>query len=200
VGGGTAATQCKRSAHATLISSSTPVPATVRCSTGVHFASLRRDEERAYRNNPTARPAWIVPALNCASLTPIARIVANSAWKPEQRLIGTRTLRVNYLCMLQALLSFRQRAEGAQDGPTAGPLAALIRQYAETVPGALDRGNDLEYQRIDAAVEAELRHIEPVDRRERAAVARKLADLPETYRLWGRPAALEGGALERNQA
>lgn len=98
------------------------------------FASLRRNEAAAYKRNPLARPAWITTAITCDGLHPLPRVLTSSAWAPEQRLIGSRTERVNHLRTLLTLLEARTR----HDNPvTHGALDQLIRRFAQTVPGAL---------------------------------------------------------------
>lgn len=160
------------------------------------FASLRRDEERAYRKAPAARPAWVVPAINALGLTAIARIVAHSAWEPGRRIIGSRTLRTNHLRTLLALLRSAARVEG-RPSPQ---LAALIARYAESVPGALTLGKPADYARIRESAEAELACIEPSDLEERRAAARRLGELPEPYQLWGCPALIETEAQRRRSS
>lgn len=160
------------------------------------FASLRRDEERAYRKDPTSRPAWVVPAINVVGLTAIPRIVANSAWKAERRLIGARTLRTNHLKTLISLLNRAIHLSNGESEPDP-QLRALITRYADSVGGTVDpiQGSDLVLVRL--AAEAELARIEPVDAEERHQAARRLTQLPATEQLWGRaafPMVIEGGA------
>jgi hypothetical protein len=69
------------------------------------FASLRRDEERAWDANPHVRPEFVVPAISARDFTAIPRQVATSAWPLTERLIGTRTLRRNHLKVLLALIA-----------------------------------------------------------------------------------------------
>ncbi len=160
------------------------------------FASLRRDEERAYQKAPASRPAWVVPAINALGLTAIARIVAHSAWEPERRIIGSRTLRTNHLRTLLALLRQAERLAGH----SSPQLAALVVRHAESVPGALELGKPLDYPRIREATEAELARIEPADLAERREAAARLKELPERYQLWGRPALIETGAQARRSS
>ncbi|MCC6630131.1 MAG: hypothetical protein IT340_22350 [Chloroflexi bacterium] len=160
------------------------------------FASLRRDEERAYQKAPATRPAWVVPAINALGLAALARIVAHSAWEPARRVIGSRTLRTNHLRTLLALLEHAERLDG---GP-APQLAALIARYAESAPAALALGAPPDHARIRAAAEAELARIEPADAAERREAAARLEALPERYRLWGRPALVETGAPARRSS
>lgn len=160
------------------------------------FASLRRDEERAYHKAQASRPAWVVPAINALGLTAIARIVAHSAWEPERRIIGSRTLRTNHLRTLLALL---RHAEQLADHPPPQLTSSIVR-HAESVPGALELGKPVDYTRIREAAEAELARIEPADLAERREAAMRLKELPERYQLWGRPALIETGARARSSS
>jgi hypothetical protein len=151
------------------------------------FASLRRDEERAWRKDPLSRPAWVVPALSAQGLTAIPRIVASSAWPPERRLIGARTLRTNHLLTLLALLKACDRAAHADDTRALEHLRTIVISFAQTVPGALEPGAMPDHDRIRKASELELGHIELLDLKERQAAAARLKRLPELQQLWGQP-------------
>jgi hypothetical protein len=160
------------------------------------FASLRRDEERAYRKDPTARPAWVVPVINVVGLTAIPRIIANSAWEAERRLIGARTLRTNHLKTLIALVNRTIHLSNGAAEPDP-QLAALIARYAGSIGGAMAPVEASDFVLIRAAAEEELARIEPLDAEERHAAARRLAKLPAPEQLWGRaafPLVIEGGA------
>ncbi len=156
------------------------------------FASLRRDEERAFRKDSLSRPAWVVPALTARGLTAIPRIVASSAWPAERRLIGARTLRANHLRILLALLSMHERAQLTGTAQATAHLESMILSFAQTVPGAVEPGKRPEHTRLAEAARAELAHIEKTDLEERQAAARRLERLPEPHRLWGRPALIQG--------
>lgn len=162
-----------------------PLPAT-------RFASLRRDEERAWRKDPTSRPAWVVPALTAQGLTSIPRIVASSAWPAERRLIGARTLRANHIRTLLALLSIHERSQRTPSSRTTAHLESIILGFAQTVTGALEPGKRPDHTRITQAARAELAHFQDIDVEERQAAAIRLERLPELHRLWGQPALIEG--------
>lgn len=147
------------------------------------LASLRRDEERAYRRNPGARPQWIVPGINALNLVAIPRLVASSAWPAVARLVGIRSARVDHL---RTLLSLTDRWERGLVSAHARPrLDALIRRLADSVANATDPGEELDGRRIREAVQAELAHVEPLDREERERAARLLSELPPDQQLWG---------------
>jgi hypothetical protein len=160
------------------------------------FASLRRDEERAYRKDPTARPAWVVPAINVVGLTAIPRIVANSAWEAERRLVGARTLRTNHLKTLISLLNRTIHLSNGESEPDPH-LRTLITRYADSIGGVVKPVQTADFVLVRAAAEVELARIEPLDAEERRAAARRLAQLPAPDQLWGRaafPMVIEGGA------
>lgn len=160
------------------------------------FASLRRDEERAYRKEPGARPAWVVPAVSLIGFSAIPRLVASSVWELERRLIGPRTLRVNHLKTQLAILR-RLSSMGTSDKRAASDLGAMLYRYARNVPGALSWGEEPDLDRIRTATEAELRALEPADVAERTLAARGLAKHPAQAQLWGLPIVLDGGGAPR---
>jgi hypothetical protein len=157
------------------------------------FASLRRDEARAYQRDPNARPAWVVPAINVKGLSSIPRLVASSGWEPERRLIGARTLRVNHLKVLLALIR-RLSAFDANAQPKG--LAAMAYRFAAWLPTA----NNADLESVNAAAQSELEAIEPEDEAERTSAAVTLCTLPPQFQLWGRPVLLEGGNAANERA
>lgn len=150
------------------------------------FASLRRDDEKAYEKDPTSRPAWVAPAINAQEFTAIPRIVTSSAWELERRLIGSRTLRTNHLYIILALLQRNEQVGSVVDQRAATQLGMLIVRYAETVPGAVARGVKPDYQRIREAAQAELKLIEPLDLEERRNAVIDLLKLGPKNRVWGK--------------
>ncbi len=163
------------------------------------FASLRRDEERASRRDPLARPAWIVPALSTASLTPIPRLLASSAWEAERRLVGARTPRVNHLRTVLAYLRRFELLRSADPSRTA-MLESIVRRHARGIPGATVVGEAPDPDRIRAAVETELSIIEAADAEERKRAVPSFERLAPIYKLWGRPAVIDGAAQSRRGA
>jgi hypothetical protein len=65
-----------------------------------------------------------------------------------------------------------------------------IARYAETVPGAMERGRVREAVKVTSAARAELEVLEPLDLTERRAAATRLAALAPMFQLWGKPAVL----------
>lgn len=156
------------------------------------FASIRRDEHNAYRRDPLSRPVWLVPALNAFGFRAIPRLIASSVWEPERRLIGPRTLRVNHLKTVLALL--RRLAALSQAGASENSerLSELLQRYARSVPGAVTNGGDLNPEQIRQAADAELVAIESLDFADRKSAAVELLKLRAYAQLWGLPAVIEG--------
>jgi hypothetical protein len=161
------------------------------------FASLRRDEERAYLNNPTARPAWVVPAINCLGLHAYARIVTSSTWLVEKRLIGGLSLRANHLRTTLSLVQLWERLPDGPASPTAVSLAEIIARFASTIAGALEHGAFTDAQQVLDATHKELEAIDTLDQQEREEAARKLHGQAERFQLWGLPETIEGGARRK---
>jgi hypothetical protein len=157
------------------------------------FSSLRRDEQRAFKKDPFSRPAWVVPAINVVGLTAIPRLICSSSWEDERRVIGSRTLHVNHLKTLLTLLAAAERVPRLGEA-NAERVYTLVTRYATSVPGAIKFGEELDYGRIEAAVRSELERVEPSDEKERRDAAEKMAKTSDFYRLWGRPAVIEGAA------
>ncbi len=149
------------------------------------FASLRRDEERAYKKDPLSKPAWVAPALNLTGFAPIPRLVASSVWPIDRRLIGSRTLRVNHLTTLLALI--KRTATMGEDQEAARRLLGLILRFSRSVPGTWQGSGELDPERIRAATESELQAISQEDEAERKQAAEKLAKLPADRQIWGLP-------------
>jgi hypothetical protein len=164
------------------------------------FASLRRDEQVAFGRDSQSRPAWLVPALNAFGFRAIPRSLACSVWESERRLIGPRTLRVNHLRILLALLrrlgTLRQSGSSAQEERLSG----LLQRYARSVPGALTTGEDSDLDQIRQAAEGELDAIELLDGTDRKNAAVELQKLPAHQQLWGLPAVIEGRAAVLRKA
>jgi hypothetical protein len=162
------------------------------------FASLRRDEERAFRKDPLSKPAWVVPALNMTGFAPIPRLVASSVWPVERRLIGPRTLRTNHLLSLLALLKRAANLADEKEVVAATPgsgkthlLLGIIFRFARSVPGGWAVAGEPDLEGIRAATEAELQSIVADDEMERKQAAEKLAKLPEDRQIWGLPALVK---------
>ena len=143
------------------------------------FASLRRDDARAARRDPGARPAWLAPALNATTLTAMPRLLTSSAWPLESRLIAPASLKLVHLRTIQALLDWSARFAPI-DPASAAQVAAVALRLAGDVPGPADA-----VQRRRDAVAAELALLEEADRAARHAAAQRLRDCPVEVQLWG---------------
>src|ERR1700761_1897849 len=87
------------------------------------FASLRRDELRAWQRSPGARSAYIVPALNPdGSANP--RWLTSSAWDLSRRVVATPE--TERLFDLQKIIALRVRG-------SRGPLGTLLERYVKQV-------------------------------------------------------------------
>jgi hypothetical protein len=146
------------------------------------LASVRRDEERAFRRRPSARPEWIVPALNLLNLVAMPRLVALSSWQPEARLIGPRSAHVNHL---NAVIALMEHAESRSwDSTRHQRFVALLRRLAAPLTHT---GSSVSFDQIRISAREELALIEPADSRDRAKAARLLQSMSAYEQLWGRP-------------
>jgi hypothetical protein len=87
------------------------------------FASLRRDELRAWQRSPGARSAYVVPALNPDG-TANPRWLTSSAWDLSRRVIASPE--TERLFDLQKVLALRVRG-------SRGPLGTLLERYVTQV-------------------------------------------------------------------
>ncbi len=145
------------------------------------FASLRRDERRAWRRAPGSR-AYVVPALNPdGSANP--RWLTSSAWELERRVIASaETERLLDLLKISAL-----RVRGSR-----GPLGTLLERYAgqilavEPPPVSATAAQTRAWRaHVHARATALIEQIGVRDGPRRKRVARRLAGLPEHDRVWG---------------
>jgi hypothetical protein len=146
------------------------------------FASLRRDERRAWRRAPGARAAYIVPALNPdGSANP--RWLSCSAWELERRVIASpETERLLDLEKIAAL-----RVRGSR-----GPLGTLLERYANQIlaidplPVAATVAQTNAWRtHVSAHTTALIGQLRERDDPHRCRIARRLARLPDHDQLWG---------------
>jgi hypothetical protein len=149
------------------------------------FASLRRDERRAWQRAPGARAAYVVPALNPdGSANP--RWLTSSAWDLERRVIASPdTERLLDLRKISAL-----RVRGSR-----GPLGTLLERYVaqilaiEPPPVSATMAQTRAWRaHVGAHATTLIERIRPRDDPERGRIARRLAQLPEHDQVWGREA------------
>lgn len=147
------------------------------------FASIRRDERRAYDSKRTARAVYIVPALEGRWLLPARGRFTLSEWPTEQRLIGPHSLRVDHLKVTINIAAQIAWMVG-RDAERAAALSDLLANYARSIPGAVDEG-DADSERIADAARAELEVLRPDDDEWRAQTARRVRRLAPEEQLWG---------------
>jgi hypothetical protein len=147
------------------------------------LAALRRDERRAW-DKSSARPTYIVPALEGRYFQPVRGLLTLSDWPLERRLIGPWSERADHLAATAQLA--RQLAWlSERDTAVAERLAPVVAEMAASIPGALD-GPGLDTARVEGAAQAELGPLAERDepwRQEAAARAR--GQLPRKQQLWG---------------
>jgi hypothetical protein len=152
------------------------------------FASLRRDELRAWRRSPGARAAYIVPALNLdGSANP--RWLSNSAWDMKRRVIASAE--TERLFDLQKILALNVRG-------SRGPLGTLLERYVtrilaiEPPPVSASGGATRAWRtRVRSQTAALIEAIRSRDDADRDRLATWLARLPDQDRLWGTEAPHE---------
>lgn len=147
------------------------------------FASLRRDERRAWLRAPGARDAYIVPALNPDG-TPNPRWLTSSAWDLSRRVVASP--RTERLLDLQKIAALRVRG-------SRGPLGTLLEQYARQVldmdppPVSASTAATRAWRRhVRSKAAAEIAEIRARDDAERERLAAGLCGLSAQERTWGR--------------
>ncbi|HET6317399.1 MAG TPA: hypothetical protein VFG86_13140 [Chloroflexota bacterium] len=147
------------------------------------LSRLSRAEERAFQTAATDARHLPVPAISCLDLSAIPHTLTLSSWPLEQRIVGMYTTRTRLLRVLLRLLDQASLFEAER-------LQRMVARYAETVPGAMERGRAREAAKVISAAQAELDVLEPLDLTERLAAATRLAVLAPKFQLWGKPAVL----------
>ena len=150
------------------------------------FASVRRDELRAWRRSPGARTAYIVPALNPdGSANP--RWLTSSAWDLPRRVIASAE--TERLFDLQKILALNVRG-------SRGPLGTLLERYVtqilamEPPPVSASVAATRAWRtHVRSHTAALIEAIRSRDDDERDEIAARLADLPDHDRIWGTEAS-----------
>ncbi|WP_199745126.1 hypothetical protein, partial [Actinomadura harenae] len=141
------------------------------------LTSLRRDEERSFRSAPYARPYYLCAALTADLLAPARGLLTVSTWPLRQRVVGPLSARVDFLT---AAIRVAERAEHTDTGRDAG-VQRLLWRFAATIPGAADGTVGTDGAVVPAVVaeaaRAELAVHSEADGRDRAAAARRAADV-----------------------
>ena len=147
------------------------------------LAALRRDERRAWEKS-SARPNYVVPALEGRYFQPVRGLLTLSDWPLERRLLGPWSERADHLAATAQLA--RQLAWlSERDTAVAERLAPVVAEMAASIPGAID-GPGLDTARVESAAQAELAPL--TDRDEpwrRDAAARARTQLPRDQQVWG---------------
>jgi hypothetical protein len=155
------------------------------------FAPLRRDERRAWQRAPGARDAYITPALN-ADGSPNPRWLTSSAWALERRVVASA--HTEELFDLQKILALagRQGTAAANDARPRRPTDALLERYAheileiEPLPAAASTAETRAWRaRVRRRANELTGQVRSDDDPHRKQIADKLADMPETERIWG---------------
>src|ERR1700761_2089980 len=151
------------------------------------FASLRRDELRAWQRSPGSRPAYVVPALNPdGSANP--RWLTSSAWELPRRVVAS--VETERLFDLQKIRALHVRG-------SRGPLGTLLERYVAQVLAiepppvtASDNATRAWRARVRRHATVLIESIRAHDDPDRDQAAAGLADLPAPDRVWGRRAGL----------
>ncbi|WP_165953664.1 hypothetical protein, partial [Streptomyces sp. 8K308] len=147
------------------------------------LGSLRRDEERSFTAQPSARPYYICPALSHDRLIPVRGVLAVSTWPLERRIMGPLGPRVDFLTHAASIARQIARMRAAGHEPTL-PVWALLRRLALSIPGAYDGTGMPETDRVIQAAEAEAAvHAEADEATRHEAADRARESLAEPVRL-----------------
>jgi hypothetical protein len=149
------------------------------------FASLRRDELRAWQRSPGARSAYIVPALNPDG-TANPRWLTSSAWDLPRRVVAsTETER---LYDLQKIIALRVRGSR---GPLGTLLERSVKQILAIEPppvSASIAATNAWRGHVRTHATALIEAIRSRDDATRDRIAAGLAGLPDREQVWGRDA------------
>jgi hypothetical protein len=149
------------------------------------LTSLKRDEERSFRTAPFARPYYICAALTTDRLAPARGLLAISTWPMERRVIGSLSMRVDFLTAAIHL------AEAIERLPGPVPAASrLLWRFATSIPGTAGKTagktTQLDPGQVTDAAMAELEVHEAADRRSRKAGAQRARErLDDAEQLFG---------------
>jgi hypothetical protein len=146
------------------------------------FASLRRDELRAWRRAPGARSAYIVPALNAdGSANP--RWLTSSAWDLPRRVVASpETERLFHLQKIRAL---DVRGSHVPLGPLLERYVARILAIEPPPVSASVAATRAWRSHVRSHTMALIDAIRSRDDEDRGQIAARLAELPDRDRVWG---------------
>jgi hypothetical protein len=154
------------------------------------FASLRRDENKAWRRRPDERNAYVVPCLAEDGRT-VPSWMARSDWTIEDRVFVPG---VEDLWRWQRVLALADAFLEGEDEHAGRLYLSLIERYAQEARGSDGRRPDRGEEDADLHVQAEVAReeaakriaaVEKAIRRQRSEAAERLASLPREQLLWG---------------
>ena len=152
------------------------------------FSSLRRDERKAWNRSGSARPVFIVPALEGSYFTQARGMLALSSWPLWRRLVGPRTGRVELLRAGGNILD-QLTWLSETDNSAVGRMERLLISLVRSVPGAVDGWKLHDPSRTREAIDRELKVLQDADERGRKdAAQRAQQQLDPAGQLWGAPA------------
>jgi len=146
------------------------------------MASLRRDEERSFRNRKSTR-THVCPALHTENFRSARSVLVSSDWPLQQRLLAPGTDQVNYLTMAVNLADAAAGAAGEAQGD-GDAINALLTSIALNIPGLAGR-KPVSAARIQAAAQRELDRLLPADQDARAQAAEAAAQLAPAEQMFG---------------
>jgi hypothetical protein len=147
---------------------------------GSRLSHLRRDEERAFRAAPGARPFYVCAALTADRLTAARGLLTLSTWPLERRIVGPLSARADFLTAATRVAEHAGNTDATH-------LQRLLRRFATNIPGATDDTlGTVDPARLGVAARRELAVHRATDRRGRARAAeRARARLDDAELLFG---------------
>lgn len=167
---------------------------------GERLTGLLRDEERAFRAAPHARPYRLCAALTADLLSPARGLIAVSTWPLEVRVVGPLSARTGFLTSAVRIAEeiIRLRESGTDAAPAA---YRLLTRMARNIPGAVEGYGPADPATVIAAARAELAVHEPADRARRSAAAARAAHrLDPAEQLFGARLRTAGAGRTRRTA
>jgi hypothetical protein len=155
------------------------------------FASLRRDELRAWQRAPGSREAYVVPALNPDG-TANPRWLTSSAWELTRRVVASAE--TERLFDLQKILALHVRGSR---GPLGTLLERSVAQVLAVEPPPVSASVPVTRAwraHVRSHTSALIDAIRARDDSDRAEIAGRLACSPDRERVWGREVATPAAA------
>ncbi|MFI5960458.1 hypothetical protein [Cryptosporangium sp. NPDC051539] len=140
------------------------------------FASIRRDEERSFRQAPGSRPYYICAALTSDRLSPARGLLAVSTWPMAARIVAPLSPRVHFLT---AAIRISEQVSGS--GWDALPVRRLLWQFAANIPGGARSLDTVTPEVVESAARAELEIHYDADRSQREVASRRAREQLDDY-------------------